>query len=85
MAQAGQAAVALENARLREMVQRRAQQLEAILEALPDALCVYDREGAIIHANTTARALLARVYASADMVGRNERRTLHHLVPVWLR
>ena len=54
-----------------QTAQAQSKHLEAIFEAIPDALYVYDREGSIIQTNSAARALLARVFASGDVVSRS--------------
>ncbi|HYL43865.1 MAG TPA: ATP-binding protein [Ktedonobacteraceae bacterium] len=45
----------------------RANRLEAILEAVADALIVYDREGRVVQANTTARNLFNLDHLSSDL------------------
>jgi len=48
-----------------------ARQLEAIFDAITDALFVCDRQGSIIQINTAARELIARVFSSNDVISRS--------------
>ena len=54
---AAQAAVALENARLFRLAQRRAQELNAIFESIADGLTVMDHQRIIVRENDAARQL----------------------------
>jgi signal transduction histidine kinase/GAF domain-containing protein len=56
--------------RIREaerVAREHASQLEAIFEAIPDGVFVYDREGRTIQTNSVARELLSRIFSS-DLV-----------------
>jgi len=63
---AAQAAVALENARLYRMVQRRAQELNAIFESIADGVTLVDRQGTILRENGTARRLREHLQRSPN-------------------
>jgi PAS domain S-box-containing protein len=52
---ARQAALTLENARLREDAERARAELEALLDAAADAVLVFDPRGRLVRANRTAR------------------------------
>jgi len=54
---AAQAAVALENARLYNSVQMRAQELNAIFESITDGITLVDSHGTLLRENGTARRL----------------------------
>jgi signal transduction histidine kinase/GAF domain-containing protein len=54
---AAQAAVALENARLYRLAQRRAQELNAIFESIADGVTVMDHQRTIVRENGAARRL----------------------------
>ena len=54
---AAQAAVALENARLYRLAQRRAQELNAIFESIADGVTVMDHQRTIVRENGAARQL----------------------------
>lgn len=54
---AGQAAVAVENARLYRMVQMRAQELDAIFDSIEDGVTLVDAQGRIVRENRAAQQL----------------------------
>lgn len=63
---AAQAAVALENARLYNSVQMRAQELNAIFESIVDGVTLVDSQGRILRENGTARRLREALQAQSD-------------------
>ena len=63
---AAQAAVALENARLYQAVQTRAQELDAIFETIVDGVTLIDLEGSIRRENGTARRLREQLQTSPE-------------------
>jgi PAS domain S-box-containing protein len=63
---AGQAAVALENAHLYRMAQRRAQQLDAIFDSIADGVTLVDQQGTIVRENRAARHLRTALSEMAD-------------------
>ncbi|HYK84910.1 MAG TPA: ATP-binding protein [Ktedonobacteraceae bacterium] len=63
---AAQAAVALENARLYNSVQMRAQELNAIFESIADGVTLVDSHGRILRENGTARLLREALQARPD-------------------
>lgn len=65
---AAQASVALENARLYRLAQRRAQELNAIFESIVDGVTLVDANGVIVRENGAARHLRA----TQQMVQGNE-------------
>ena len=74
---AAQAAVALENARLYREAQTQAQELDAIVDSISDAVLLVDGAGQIVRANRAASTLLS---AESGMPGGMEGTALEHVV-----
>ena len=63
---ASQAAVALENARLYQLAQMRAQELQAIFDSIADGVILVDRQGTIRRENATARRVRRTLPATPE-------------------
>ncbi|HEX3270658.1 MAG TPA: PAS domain S-box protein, partial [Ktedonobacterales bacterium] len=72
-------AARLEIAHLRNEAIKTGQQLEAIIEAVPDSVTVYDTEGRVITANAAFRSTLARFIPSDPPETLRERTARHPL------